>query len=228
MTEKEYKKARDAIIDFKGTRVFMWIRLFFTLLAFLLSLVISGMYVAETFIGEGLVDKFVESTIGEIILVVAFILLFEPISLFSLVYHGAYSSISLGEIMQPEGAWDWMNFTNWQYGLLVIGSFILGFILLIISFKALKKTKENAGGFIWLMLILTVENLVCLQRFKLNIFESMDYSIWVYLIHAINLFSLIMCCRSVFCGKYLQNNFAKGTSLTMRELKSMQKENIED
>lgn len=226
MTKKEYKKARGMITDFKFTRGFMWLRLFFTLLAFLLSLVICGMLALEKFTNVN-VDTFAEGVIGENLLMVAFLLIYEPISLFSLVYHGAYSAVSLGELMQLD-SWDWMSFSNLQYSLAVIGCFILGFILLMISFKALKKTKRNAGGFIWLMLILTVENFICVQRFQLNVASLEVESILVYLIHAINIFSVIMVARSVSCAAYLNKHFEQGTALTKRELKKIYKKGDEE
>ena len=219
MTKQEFKKAKSAIIDFKATRILMGFRLVFTMIAFILSIVIVVTGIVQHF--------FVEvGAVSAIVATAALYLFFDPISLFSLVYYGAYSSLPLSELMN-RGSLNWMTFKNWGYSLATIGCFILGFIILMLLFKALKKSKTNAGMFIWFLLFLTVENFACIQNFGWNIFNSDVNVIWAYWIHAVNIVSIIMCCRSTYCTYYLNSHFEQGTALKMYELKKMYCENQE-
>ena len=220
MTKKEYRKARSALADFKATRIIMGLRLSFTLLAFIASFGVVVLSILHNLTSIN-IDAVIDNTFGGIWASLLILLTFDPISLFSLVYYGAYSSLGVSELFNSADALDWLAFNNVGMSLAVIGFFIFGFVLLMISFKALRKAKENGTGLIWLMLILTIENFVCIQRFGLNIFSGDLEPIWIYLIHAINLGSLILCCRSVFCVNYLNNHFEKGTAVKSYELKQM-------
>ncbi len=228
MTKKEYKKARDAIIDYKGTRALLWIRLFMTLLTFFISLVISGIEAVDLYVKESAI---MDHEVVMWIYVVAYLLIFEPLSFGTLGYCGAYSAMWVDGVMNNGGSWsEWLRLTNWQYSLASIGCFILGLIVLILLFKALKRTKMCAGAFAWFIFFLLVETVVCFLIW--NIFKnpykeiSIDAMI-IFSIHIINLVSLIMCCRSMYCVHYLNTHFGKGTSMKLRELKAMCRENQE-
>ncbi len=230
MTKKEYKKARDAIIHFKGTRVFLWLRLFMTLLAFIISFVISGIEAVDLYVKEsGIMDN--EVTLW--IYIAAYLLIFEPLSFFTLGYCSAYSAMWLDWFIDDGGSWsNWLRFTNWQYSLLCIGCFILGFVILILLFKALKKTKKSAGFFVWFAIFLLAETLVCFLGADWNVFAS-SYDAFsvevavVFLVHIVNILSFIMCCRAIYCARYLNQHFEKGMAMKVCELKKMYRENQE-
>ena len=221
MTKKEYKKARSAVIDYKGTRVLIWLRLFFTLIAFIGSLAIVVLSVLHRYTPLNF-NSLIDNDFGGTALIIIYYLIFDPISLFSLVYYGAYSCLGVADIFNNANALEWLSFTDIKMSLAVIGFFIVGFILLVISFKALKKTKESAGGFIWLMFLLTLENVACIYVFGFS--EMLDgtfIGLWIYFIHAVNIISIIMCARAAYCKKYLCNHFEQGTALKLRDINRM-------
>ena len=221
MTKKEYKKARSAVIDYKGTRVLIWLRLFFTLIAFIGSFAIAVLSALQKYTPMNF-NSLIDNDFGGAALIIIYYLIFDPISLFSLVYYGAYSCLGVADIFNNANALEWLSFTDIKMSLAVIGFFIVGFILLVISFKALKKTKEGSGGFLWLMIILTLENVACIYVFGFS--EMLDgtfIGLWIYFIHAVNIISIIMCARALYCEKYLSDNFENGTSLKLRDINRM-------
>ena len=217
MTKKEYKKARNAIIDFKLTRVWMWLRLFFTLLAFVLSFAVAALSSLQKYTPLNF-DAVIEAYLGGGAFMAFALLVVIPLGFISLVYYGAYSALGVSDIFGVD-ALSWNSFSNVGISLAVIGFFILGFILLVLSFKALKKTKKDAGGFLWLLFILTIENFVCIYRFGIE--EILMGNNWALIVHLVNICLIILCARAIYCKMYLDKHFEKGAATKLREVKAM-------
>ena len=110
---------------------------------------------------------------------------------------------------------------------------MIGFVVLILLFKALKKTRKDASFFVWFAIFLLAETLVCFLGTDWNVF-SISYDAFnvdvmvVWLVHIVNILSLIMCCWAIYCAHYLNSRFEKGVQIKWRELKTVYRENQEN
>ena len=113
--------------------------------------------------------------------------------------------------------------------MITVGTGILGFIILVSLFKALKKTKENPKTFYWFSLF-TILDVVAFTFMMMNpIFAEIQGEVmFIYMSNAILYVVYFMqISRSIRCGKALNRQVENGTSLKLRQFKKMYQNNLE-
>ena len=207
MTKKEFKKAKAVLMDFNVMRVFLGIRLVYTVIAFLSIVFMIAWMVIRTMNGIS------EATVTREIELVLDIFLSEGGAFPALKVFGAYG---YGVVPMFGG--------NGNLSLVVgLATYILGFVITISLFKALKNTKENAGNFVWFIVLGVLDFATTYFMWGVPVVEGLILLDGIYW-YLIQIVTMIFCFRAIYCASYLNARFTQGTALKMRELKKIYNE----
>ena len=108
---------------------------------------------------------------------------------------------------------------------LVVGilTYIIGFIITIALFKALKNTKESTGNFVWFILLSLLDLVVTFLMWGVpfgNGIILLDGIYWYFM----QILTFIVSIRAMVCASNLNTNFEEGASIKKRDLKRMYNE----
>ena len=102
-------------------------------------------------------------------------------------------------------------------------TYIIGFIITIALFKALKNTKESTGNFVWFILLSLLDLVVTFLMWGVpfgNGIILLDGIYWYFM----QILTFIVSIRAMVCASYLNTNFEEGASIKKRDLKRMYNE----
>lgn len=208
MTKKQFRKSRRCIGATKFARVFVWIRLFVTMMAFLAVFVSLAWEVAVNMAKLTGVEE-----IGATITQVMDILKMEPVSLFSLKAFGAFGVNYWGKLL--DGMSVDAQVVSWV-------ALFVGFILTCCLFNSVKKSKQKVGAFFVMLFFAIVDGALLFLAYGFPAF-SKDV-IMIYVGYALDLIMVIACFRAMLCGSFLNRNYEKGMNLERYNLRKIYRE----
>ena len=208
MTKKQFRKSRRCIGATKFARVFAWLRLFVTMLSF----VAVFASLAWDFVSAKMEIAGAED-IGATIAQVLDILAKEPASLFSLKSFGAFG-FNYWETLLKDVSVD-ANMVVW----VALG---VCFVLNCCLFNSVKKSKQKVGPFFTLFLFAIVDAGALFLAYGIPAYST--DSLMIYIGYALDLIMVVSCFRALFCGSFLNRNYAKGMRLERYNLRKIYRE----